>query len=78
MRFDYNWIWYLDGNMNWEWNLDFLDDWNFNFLVDWHLFNVMVVNCMDVVWDIDLDVFAIGIEGIESDLLVFRIIKLQL
>lgn len=45
--------------MNWIRHFDFLDHWNFNFLVDGHFFNVMMMNCMHMIWDIDLDMLTI-------------------
>lgn len=58
MWFNDDWVWNLDWNMDWEWNLDFLYNWNFNFLVDWNFLDMMMMDGVNVVWDIDLDVVA--------------------
>lgn len=52
------WIRNLHWNMDWEWNLNFLDDWNFNLLVDWILLDMMMMNGMDMVWNRDFNMFA--------------------
>lgn len=41
--------------MDWIRHFDFLDHWDFDFLVDGYFFNVMMMNCMHMIWNIDLD-----------------------
>jgi hypothetical protein len=58
MGLDNNWVRNLHWIVDWEWHFDFLDNWDFNLLVNWILFNVMVVDCVHVIWNGNLDVFA--------------------
>lgn len=50
----------FDWNVDGERYLNFLDDWDFDLLVDWVLLDMMMVNGMNMVWDWDLNVFAVS------------------
>lgn len=39
-------------------NFNFFNDWHFNFLIDWELLSMMMMNCMNLIWNLDLDVLA--------------------
>jgi hypothetical protein len=41
----------FDGVVDWERHFDLLDDWNLNLFVDWILLDVVMVNCVNVIWD---------------------------
>jgi hypothetical protein len=51
LRLQHDWIWNLHWDVDWEGNFDFLDDWNFDLLVHWILLDMVVVDCVDAVWD---------------------------
>lgn len=51
MGLDDDWVWNLHWNVDGEGHLDFLDDWNFDLLVDGVLFDVMMMDGVNVVWD---------------------------
>jgi hypothetical protein len=57
MRLNNEWIWDLDWIMDWERHFHFLDDWDLDLLVHWILFDVVMVNSMNMIWNGDLDVF---------------------
>lgn len=50
----------FDWNVDGERYLNFLDDWDFDLLVDWVLLDMMMVNGMNMVWDRNLNVFAVS------------------
>ena len=52
-----DWIWDFHWVMDWIRDLDFLDDWNFNFLINWILFNMMMVNSVNMIWNFNLNGF---------------------
>mgnify|MGYP003449483249 CR=1 FL=1 len=45
--------------MDWIRHFDFLDHWNLNFLVDGIFLDVMMMNCMHMIWNIDLDMLTV-------------------
>lgn len=45
--------------MDWIRHFDFLDHWDFDLLVYGHLLDVMMVNCVHMIWNIDLDMLTI-------------------
>jgi hypothetical protein len=60
-----NEIWVLRRifqEITWERHFDFLDNWDFDLLVDWIFLNMMVMNSVNVIWNGNLDVFAVKLK----------------
>lgn len=59
-------------------NFNFFNDWHFNFLVDWKLFSMMMMNCMNLIWNFNLDVLAVKTRNLMNYLSICFIICLIL
>lgn len=65
---DMDMFWLVMGYMVWngyfldDWHMHFLVDWNVfddrNLLVNWHFFNMMMMDCMNFVWNMNNVMFA--------------------
>jgi hypothetical protein len=60
--------------MDWVWDFNFLHNWHFNFLVHWKLFCVVMMDCVNFIWNLDFDSLMMAAEFYKD---IFKRIKLD-